>query len=368
MCWVKANFPMCWFAVMLDDDISKFSVYLAEARSHGITVLPPHVSFSKQNTVIEDKDKQTIRTGLTAIKGVGDAAVEEIIAHQPYTSINDFLERAGSKAINKRVVEALITADAFAGLPIIFDDQKEDSPLYGKQPIVLKRSQLLQWYTLVNEYKNKKPDKCYEIDKNILSRSLQEDPTLVFRKEGTIIVPYSFLSEFGFKDSDIPNLTVSRKKPEGRLVVTKSKLPPFYQPFIYDEQTIINNKKSNIEEYIYDIQAFGYSLRPHPLEKVKSHIAILKDMLTDERVCVAGLLLNVNKFKSKKGNDCYDLEIITPHETYNQVIFNSIYKRYGSLLKPGKFIRIDGYKDDRGTIKNIREIQDVTNDAIKFAN
>ena len=51
--------------------------------------------------------------GLNNIKGVGEAALSEIIAGQPYSSLEDFLERTPKKSVNKKVVMSLIKAGAF---------------------------------------------------------------------------------------------------------------------------------------------------------------------------------------------------------------------------------------------------------------
>ena len=124
--WLKAQYPAEFMAAMLSavvsntDDVVK---YIGECRElprflprldDGILVLPPDVNESgwKFTAVGETH----IRFGLGAIRGVGAAAVKSILtaryADGPFTTMFEFLERVDLRALNKRAVEALITAGA----------------------------------------------------------------------------------------------------------------------------------------------------------------------------------------------------------------------------------------------------------------
>jgi DNA polymerase-3 subunit alpha len=86
-----------------------------------LPVLSPDVKISGRTftPVIEDA-APSIRFGLAAIKGVGEGAADLIIAERrengPYESFHDFVVRSSEKAINKRVIEALIKTGAFDSL------------------------------------------------------------------------------------------------------------------------------------------------------------------------------------------------------------------------------------------------------------
>jgi DNA polymerase-3 subunit alpha len=124
--WLKAHYPAEFMAAMLSavvsntDDVVK---YIGECRElprylpkldDGIQVLPPEVNESgwKFTAVGETH----IRFGLGAIRGVGSSAVKSILtardADGPFGAIFEFLERVDLRALNKRAVEALITAGA----------------------------------------------------------------------------------------------------------------------------------------------------------------------------------------------------------------------------------------------------------------
>jgi hypothetical protein len=95
----------------------------AEARAMGIRVLPPDINESLAHfTVLSDK---AIRFGLTAIKGVGESSVREIIRIRDdekaagtgkFASIEDFARRIPAKILNKKTLEALAKSGALDSL------------------------------------------------------------------------------------------------------------------------------------------------------------------------------------------------------------------------------------------------------------
>ncbi len=99
--------------------IAKIGEYVEECRRMGITVNPPDINVSETDftPVPEKTGKGSILFGLSAIKGVGEKAVAEIIkARQEggaFKSIFDFCERVDLSHVNRAVVEALIKAGAF---------------------------------------------------------------------------------------------------------------------------------------------------------------------------------------------------------------------------------------------------------------
>jgi DNA polymerase-3 subunit alpha len=126
--WLKAHHPVEFMAALLTsekDNTDKVVAHIAEARGDGITVLPPDVNDSDLAFGValdpNKPGKQLIRFGLGAIKGVGEHAIEAILAARtkPFAGLFDFCARIDTRRINKKVVEALVTAGAFdfAGKP-----------------------------------------------------------------------------------------------------------------------------------------------------------------------------------------------------------------------------------------------------------
>jgi len=115
--WLKTNFPTEYMAALLttnSDDKKKTALYLSECRRMGIKVLPPSVNESEAGYAASGDD---IRFGMAAIRNVGEHIVAHIVNEREesgnYTSFTNFLSRADTKTLNKRVVESLIKAGAF---------------------------------------------------------------------------------------------------------------------------------------------------------------------------------------------------------------------------------------------------------------
>ncbi len=123
--WLKAHYPVEFMAALISSEASntdKVVAHIGEARGGGIEVLPPDVNESNAEfRALPGKEgerlKGHIRFGLGAVKGVGEAAVEAILAARaeggPFTSLFDFASRVDTRKINKKVVEALVKCGAF---------------------------------------------------------------------------------------------------------------------------------------------------------------------------------------------------------------------------------------------------------------
>jgi len=118
--WLKANHPAAFLAAVLSchaSAVEKMVEYLEEAHRLGIEVSPPSVNESGSNFTVRGG---RIRYGLVALKGIGEKAVEAIIAERerggPFRSVFDLAARVDLRAVNKTVVEQLISAGAFDGL------------------------------------------------------------------------------------------------------------------------------------------------------------------------------------------------------------------------------------------------------------
>src|SRR6185312_10735735 len=91
----------------------KLADFRQDAIRLGIEVVPPSVLTSFRDFEVGEN---RIFYSLAAIKGVGDAAVEHIVAdrkRKPFSSLEDFCSRIDPKIVVKRVFECLIAAGAF---------------------------------------------------------------------------------------------------------------------------------------------------------------------------------------------------------------------------------------------------------------
>ncbi len=117
--YLKAHYPAYFYAAVLSheaDDSAKVYKYSTELKSMGLQLLPPDINESGEGfTPVDD----TVRYGLTAIKGMGASSVQAIVAARkdgPFTSLFDFCSRLGTGAVNRRGLESLIAAGAFDSL------------------------------------------------------------------------------------------------------------------------------------------------------------------------------------------------------------------------------------------------------------
>lgn len=117
--YLKQHFPHEFYAASMTLDMAqtdKLSDFRREAGKKGIEVVPPCVNRSE--VVFSVKDDR-IHYGLSAVKGVGRAVAEHIIAvrgDEPFKDLGDFARRVDPRALNKRTLETLVNAGAFDGL------------------------------------------------------------------------------------------------------------------------------------------------------------------------------------------------------------------------------------------------------------
>lgn len=151
--YLKSHYPTEFMAALLSGDAQKtdrIMIEIEECRAMGIAVLPPDINESLQdftaipathgtaggnddrsaagasdakNRKEDDKDSAkagSIRFGLSAIKGLGDSSVQQIIAVRDqggaFTSIEDFARRTPSRVLNKKLLEALTKSGALDSL------------------------------------------------------------------------------------------------------------------------------------------------------------------------------------------------------------------------------------------------------------
>jgi DNA polymerase-3 subunit alpha len=116
--WLKAHYPAEFMAATLSgdmDDTDKVAFLVADAKANGLTILPPDINASQYRFAPEGSAK-AVRYGLGAVRGVGEAAVMNLLkarAESPFLDLFDFCRRVDRRLVNKRAIEALIKAGAF---------------------------------------------------------------------------------------------------------------------------------------------------------------------------------------------------------------------------------------------------------------
>ena len=114
--WLKANHPAEYMAALISSVMQtkdKVPFFVSRCEEMGIEVLPPDVNASGHDFVVS---RGCIRFGLDAVKNVGSAAVDAVIAAREdggsFASIWDFCERVDCRAVNKKATESLVKCGA----------------------------------------------------------------------------------------------------------------------------------------------------------------------------------------------------------------------------------------------------------------
>ncbi len=115
--YLKAHFRVHFLSALLTsekDHTDKLVEYISDCRDTGIEILGPDINHSERYFTVEG---DAIRFGLAAIKGVGEAAVDRMLEarHKQgrFASLDEFCAEVDRKAINRKVLEALVKSGAF---------------------------------------------------------------------------------------------------------------------------------------------------------------------------------------------------------------------------------------------------------------
>ena len=133
--YMKAHYPVEYIASLLTsvkNNLDKAATYLADCRSMGIKVLTPDVNRSLMNfgalspeelppgVTVPVGSPGAITFGLSAVRNVGEALVELLIAERTengqFSDFYDFVERVPEAVLNKRTIESLIKGGGFDAL------------------------------------------------------------------------------------------------------------------------------------------------------------------------------------------------------------------------------------------------------------
>ncbi len=152
--WLKTHYPAAFMAAVLSSDLDrteKIIILLEECETMKLHVSPPDIN--KSEYYFNVIDANNLMYGLGAIKGVGEAAIENIIAARKqdgiFRDLFDFCERVDLRKTNRRALEALIKSGCFdalgmhratlmATLPLALQhaEQKSHDELHGQHDLL----------------------------------------------------------------------------------------------------------------------------------------------------------------------------------------------------------------------------------------
>ncbi len=115
--YLKAHYPSEYMAAVLNHagSIEKITFFMEECKRMGLVVSGPDVNESKKGFAVNKKGE--IRFGMSGLKGVGEAAIENLISERqkngPYKNIFDLIKRVNQRCVNKKSLESLAYSGAF---------------------------------------------------------------------------------------------------------------------------------------------------------------------------------------------------------------------------------------------------------------
>ncbi|MEO6256746.1 MAG: DNA polymerase III subunit alpha, partial [Sphingomicrobium sp.] len=115
--WLKAHHRAEFYAASMSFDMAqtdKLALFVEDIRRAGVTCLAPDINASRADFSVE---RDAVRYALGALKGVGEKAMEALVAEReangPFASLEDFAARIDPRLLNRRQIESLAAAGAF---------------------------------------------------------------------------------------------------------------------------------------------------------------------------------------------------------------------------------------------------------------
>jgi len=297
--FLKANYPVEFLAAMMTNDMSdtsKLSILIEEARVFHVETLGPDVNESDVFFAAVGAGGQPggddarptpargkIRFGLAAIKGVGEAAVKTVLAARseggPFKSLSDLCERVDSRAVNRKVLEALIKSGACDG----FGETR--ASLFGQIDPVLQRA-----------------------------AGVQAD-----KARGQVSL-FDMMDPGGSGDANSEPRMQLPEWPQGEMLAHEKELLGFYVSG-------------------HPLTPFAPLLDRYCLH----HSASAKELPPRSMSRLGGMISSVQKGISKKSGKAYCMVGIEDlHGSFSLLLVNESFDRYASMMEPGRTVMVVG--------------------------
>jgi len=294
--YLKRHYPAEFMAATLTSEInnpSRIVVLIDECKHMGIEVLPPDVNYSDaQFTVTEDGK---ISFGLEAIKNVGRAAIRSIIRarqeHGPFTNIFQFMQHLDLRSVNRKILEALIQAGAL--------DSLEGT-----------RAQKFAAIEAAINFAQKFQER--EKDKSQISLF-----DLIAEENG---------QQKGANDTGL-------------------QYPPLPEVPEWSVQERLAREK----------ELLGFYISGHPLDRFQKEIEMFSNLDWDDpdtyeenrEVRTAAMIAAIKTHMDRKGKFMAFVTFEDKYNSFEGVVFSSVYEKYGPFLSKGALVFVRGRVSDR---------------------
>ncbi|MEC7595974.1 MAG: DNA polymerase III subunit alpha [Pseudomonadota bacterium] len=277
--WLKSHFPAPFMAAVLSgvmDDTDRIAFTVGESKKNGIKIIAPTINQSEYEFTITDNT--TIVYGLGAIKGLGEALVNEIVRERDeggdYIDIFDFCYRIEKKFLNRRAIEALIYAGVFDlfgikratliatypsavrqaeqrqkdirngqdGLFSDIDSHIEYEKIYIKGAFLSFKNIMIYEKKMMGYYLERHPTDWYKADLKSIVCSLPKD--IVFRnnREVRILCLISDIVYRNTKNGQMASVTIEDGQRKINAAIFAQKLAQVSDYLVLDEVVVITGK------------------------------------------------------------------------------------------------------------------------------
>lgn len=314
--FLKAHYPSEFMAAVMSrnfSDISKIAFFMDECSRMGTVVNCPDVN---ESLIVFSVDKHNdIRFGLSAIKGLGAAAAESIIAEREkngnFNDIFDFIERVDNRVVTKKTIENLILAGAFDSL-IDFDR----SLFFATAPHQTNNF-FENWVKYGIDYKS---------DQLTSANSL-------------------------FSDME-----------EGNGAIPKPEIPLFAEP--WSQMTTLSKEKELIGMYVSSHPLDNYDFIIKSRTTCEPSDLQIIDNFKDKNFCTAGIVSVVTEGTTKKGAPYCRMTVEGYKGSYDFAFFGTDYDKFRNYYHPNNKIMLIGRvaarfgTDYRATVSEIISLEE----------
>ena len=293
--YLKKHYPAEFMAATLTSEINdspRIVILIDECRRMGIEILPPNVNISGDVFEVIEKDK--ISFALSAIKNVGKSAICSIIKAREefgkFKNIFHLLENVDMRAVNKKVLEALIQGGAL--------DDLEGTRAQNFAAIELAINYSQKYQSLLH---NKSQINIFEVLNNT-----DDDKEVTEYKN----------------HPDIPEVPA------------------------WPIQELLEREK----------ELLGFYISGHPLDRYSKEIKLfgtinwedLESFVKNKEIRTAAIITQVRTHLDRKGNIMAFITMEDRSNSFEGVIFSSIYEKYGNFINKGEMVFIVGKVSEVG--------------------
>jgi DNA polymerase-3 subunit alpha len=333
--WFKFHYPLQFLCAALSiADSNKIPAYVEEARRMGYKVLPPDINSSGRGFSLGDSGLD-IRYGLDAIKGVGEAALTPILANQPFTSFEDFRERA--VGVNSGVLKTLVRIGAFDSLePNRRWLQKmlehEDIPAAQQCQHRVEEERPVVW----------------------LPSPVKGAPVEPETTEWMLPCGYDWEGEPD-EINDKTGRKIKRKAPAKKCTKSCRHWSPFEPPAAEDVLPYDDRQIRVIEKDMLGIYLSSTPFDVIPEEDL-ARLATAEDILAGPEGKTYMAAAIIQGFRTaKKRQDMGFLSLSTPRGSFSTVVFPAMYALHGDEFRVGRLVYVAVSKNHRGQALEVFE-------------